>query len=62
MFVKPYHSKIAEIDDLDNLRLEEHVQTLQKETKYYSNNDDTAIKKRLIDHYDPVPSTHDSNF
>ena len=61
MHSKHYHSK-AEADELDSLKLDEHMQTLQKESKYYSNNDDTAIKKRLIDHYDPVPSTQHSNF
>lgn len=32
---------------------------MQKETKYYSNAEDTAVKKKLIDYYDK-PSTHHS--
>jgi hypothetical protein len=57
---KGYHSKAAEIDEIEQLRLEDHMMTLQKESKYYSN-DDGTIKKRLIDLYEKVPSTHDSN-
>jgi hypothetical protein len=60
MHSKNYHSKV-ETDGLEDLRMEEHMQTLQKESKYYSNNDDTAIKKKLFEHYDQVPSTQNSN-
>lgn len=60
MQAKQYRSKI-EPDRLDDLRMEEHLQTLQKESKYYSNAEDTAIKKKLIDYYDQPPSsTHHS--
>jgi hypothetical protein len=60
MQAKQYHSKV-EPDRLDEHTFEEHLQTLQKESKYYSNADDTGIKKRLIDYYDQPPSsTHHS--
>lgn len=62
MHSKQYHSKATEGHELDNLIIDERIQTLQKESKYYSNYDDTAIKKKLVDHYDQMPSTHDSNF
>lgn len=55
-----YHSKAVEVDELENLRLEDHAQTLQKQNKYYSSHDESTIKKRLIDHYDKGSSTHQS--
>jgi hypothetical protein len=37
------------------------LQTTQKESKYYSTNDDTAIKKKLFDQEEKVTSTNYSH-
>lgn len=60
MLSKQYHSKVPEEAEIEEYVIDEHLLTKQKENKYYSNNDDTAIKKRLLLNYDQAPSTNHS--